>query len=229
MKKTFSIYCIVFIVATIALAIALAVYPKAELHLAANSFHTPFLDWFFRHYTLFAEFPVYVVAILPLLFFRAGWTYMYAIAELSNGFATLALKNIFTAPRPSTFFANLGIELPTVEGVVLRHNNSFPSGHTATFFVFFTMCALLLCYYKKDDAKRIWPFLCMIILIIMAYMGGFSRIYLSQHFLSDVFTGSIIGFTMPCIVFALFYRKQWLDKEWFNRSLFGYNAYFKRK
>ena len=231
MKKTFFTYCIVFLVLTTAIAIALAIIPKAELHLALNSFHTPFGDTFLRYYTVFAEFPVYIFAILPLLFYKAGWTYMYAIAELSNGFATLALKNVFSAPRPTVYFENLHIDLPTVEGVALHHSNSFPSGHTATFFVFFTVCALWICYYiKKNEIKpNGWHAMCMILLIGLSYLGGFSRIYLSQHFLSDVFVGSIIGFVMPCISFGLFYWKKWLDKDWFNRSLFGYNAYFKLK
>ena len=41
------------------------------------------------------------------------------------------------------------------------------------------------------------PFL----LLILAALGAYSRIYLSQHFLSDVCVGSIIGFITPCLVF----------------------------
>jgi membrane-associated phospholipid phosphatase len=35
----------------------------------------------------------------------------------------------------------------------------------------------------------------------LAALGAYSRIYLSQHFLSDVCVGSIIGFVTPCLIF----------------------------
>lgn len=43
--------------------------------------------------------------------------------------------------------------------------------------------------------------LSMLALLILAALGGYSRIYLSQHFLSDVCMGSIIGFVTPCLMF----------------------------
>ena len=41
----------------------------------------------------------------------------------------------------------------------------------------------------------------------LAALGAYSRIYLSQHFLSDVCMGSIIGFVTPFLVFY-FGRKE---------------------
>ena len=41
----------------------------------------------------------------------------------------------------------------------------------------------------------------MLTLFVLATLGAYSRIYLSQHFLSDVCMGSIIGFVTPFLVF----------------------------
>jgi membrane-associated phospholipid phosphatase len=41
----------------------------------------------------------------------------------------------------------------------------------------------------------------------MAALGAYSRVYLSQHFLSDVCVGSIIGFVTPCLVFHFIKNK----------------------
>jgi membrane-associated phospholipid phosphatase len=41
----------------------------------------------------------------------------------------------------------------------------------------------------------------MVVLFIMAALGAYSRVYLSQHFLSDVCMGSIIGFISPCMIY----------------------------
>ena len=97
--------------------------------------------------------------------------------------------------------------LPLVEGVNMHHSNSFPSGHSATFFVFFTCFALLLAYYYQQRAthydlkKKILMYLSMFLLFVLASLGAYSRVYLSQHFLSDVCVGSIIGFVTPCLIF----------------------------
>src|SRR3712207_7932032 len=62
-----------------------------------------------------------------------------------------------------------------------------------------------------------------IILFFLPVLGGYSRIYLSQHFLSDVLGGSLIGFIIPCLMFCLFYKKQWMQKTWFNQHLLPIN------
>jgi membrane-associated phospholipid phosphatase len=38
-------------------------------------------------------------------------------------------------------------------------------------------------------------------LLFLAALGAYSRVYLSQHFLSDVCVGSIIGFTTPFLIY----------------------------
>ena len=43
----------------------------------------------------------------------------------------------------------------------------------------------------------------LILLLVFAVMGAYSRVYLSQHFVSDVCVGSIIGFTIPFLMFYL--------------------------
>jgi membrane-associated phospholipid phosphatase len=39
------------------------------------------------------------------------------------------------------------------------------------------------------------------VLLSLAALGAYSRVYLSQHFLSDVCMGSVIGFVTPCLMF----------------------------
>ena len=105
------------------------------------------------------------------------------------------------------------LTLPLVDGVSMHHSNSFPAGHTATFFVFFTCCALLMAYQywlrtEKNNGKT-WVLMNvgLLGLLTLAALGGYSRIYLSQHFLMDVCVGSIIGFLVPCFVFFLYGKK----------------------
>ena len=54
---------------------------------------------------------------------------------------------------------------------------------------------------KKTLRNQILFDVTLVALLVLAVMGAYSRVYLSQHFLSDVCVGSIIGFTMPWVVF----------------------------
>lgn len=210
MKKYFPIYGIAYAVLLCVMVLMLCLYPKAELHLMLNSCHTPLGDTFMRLYSQLAEWPLYVIAALPLVFKRWRLTVWYAASELTAATVVWVLKQLFHAPRPAAYFENIpDAVLPVVEGVRLHHSNSFPSGHTATFFVFFTFCALLLAHYytTHESGRRFsatWRRLAMLLLLVMAALGGYSRIYLSQHFLSDVCVGSIIGVIVPTVIFALF-------------------------
>lgn len=210
MKKYFPFYGIAYAVLLRVMVFMLCLYPKAELHLWLNCCHTPLGDMFMRLYSQLAEWPLYVIAALPLVFKRWRLTVWYAASELVSATIVWVLKQLFHAPRPAAYFENIpDAVLPVVEGVRLHHSNSFPSGHTATFFVFFTFCALLLAHYytTHESGRRFsatWRRLAMLLLLVMAALGGYSRIYLSQHFLSDVCVGSLIGVIVPTVIFALF-------------------------
>lgn len=186
------------------------VYPKPELHLLLNSYHSDFLDVFFKYYTLLAEFPLYLLALLPLLWKIYKITLFFAMCELTGGTFLQLLKHTICLPRPVKVFEDYpDLVLPLVQGVDMHHSNSFPSGHASTFFMFCTCCVIVLAYYysRKDRPaifrSQILFDIAMVVLLVLAVLGAFSRVYLSQHFLSDVCAGSIIGLVTPFLMFYL--------------------------
>ncbi|MBQ6723776.1 MAG: phosphatase PAP2 family protein, partial [Paludibacteraceae bacterium] len=58
-----------------------------------------------------------------------------------------------------------------------------------------------------------------IILVLLAALGAYSRIYLSQHFAMDVFGGVVVGLTISVLCFAIFYR--YMGQKWYNYRLFS--------
>jgi len=89
-----------------------------------------------------------------------------------------------------------------VDGIKILSHHSFPSGHSATAFAF---CFCIAFFVKK----RIIQFF----LFILAFLIGFSRVYLSQHFFVDVLFGSLIGITVG-YVYSIYDKKlqyKWLD------------------
>ena len=208
--KTLSVYSVAYLVLLTVVLGLLYTYPKPELHMMLNSHHTGFQDVFFRYYSGLAEWPLDILALVPLIWKRKELTIFFAMSELSSALVVRILKLIYHAPRPVVVFEDYpNMLLPLVDGVEMRHSNSFPSGHTSTFFVFFTCCAIMLAYYylhaNRERNWRTWMVFSLgsLVLLAMAALGGYSRIYLSQHFMQDVCVGSIIGFTMPWLVYSL--------------------------
>lgn len=213
--KTFSVYGIIYLILLAIVLELLYTTPKEELHLLMNSHHMAIEDTFFKYYSTMAEWPLYILALLPLLWKQIQMTLFFAMSELTSGSILQILKHLFSADRPVSVFEHHGhVLLPLVQGVDMHHSNSFPSGHAATFFVFFTCCALLLAYHYKKNPDLLTPSkkyivrLTMLALVIMAALGAYSRVYLSQHFMSDVCVGSIIGFVSPCLLF--FFVWNWI-------------------
>ena len=208
--KPLSVYSIAYFILLIYVLALLYIYPKLDLHLLLNSWHTTFGDVFFKYYSILAEWPLYILALLPVFWKKYGMTLLFALSELTGGAILQILKHLFDFERPVCAFENYAnATLPLVEGVDMHHSNSFPSGHASTFFVFFTCCAIILAYQYQQKAEQNnhgyhFPIhLMMLVFLILAALGAYSRVYLSQHFLSDVCMGSIIGFISPFVIFYL--------------------------
>ena len=208
MLKTLSVYGIAYFLLLMLVIVLLCVYPKLELHLLLNSYHTAALDTFFKYYSMLAEGPLYVLALLPIFWKKIRITLFFALCELSGGGVLQILKHSFSFERPLSAFEHYpDMALPLVQGVDMHYGNSFPSGHASTFFVFSTCCALILAYYYNQKAnknsRKSWILfnLTLLVLFVSAVLVCYSRIYLSQHFLLDVFIGSIIGFVTTLLFY----------------------------
>lgn len=207
MKKVFLVYGVTYSILLMSMLGLQYVYPKLELHLLLNSYHTRLQDVFFTYYSMLAEGPLYALALIPVFWRKVRMILFFALCELSGGAVLQILKQLISMPRPSSVFENYpDIALPVVEGVSLHSGNSFPSGHASTFFIFCTCCALYLAYlYKRgvvqNRSKKVLFGFSLLILLALAALGAYSRVYLSQHFLSDVCMGSVIGFVTPCLMF----------------------------
>ena len=213
MKRGFIVYGVAYLILLAFVCWLLYAYPKLELHLLLNSHHTALQDVFFKYYSMLAEWPLYILALVPLLLKMKRIVIFYIICEVSSGIIVQILKHIVKADRPLRAFEHChDVVLPLVQGVHVHHSNSFPSGHASTFFVFFTCCALLLAYRFSVSARhgfKVWFSIvaAMLLLLSLATIGGYSRIYLSQHFLSDICMGSLIGFTVPCLLYYFYGKK----------------------
>jgi membrane-associated phospholipid phosphatase len=162
--------------------ITLTAWNKIEIHQFINNHTCIAADYFFSYWTNLGLGYVIIPVLLILAFIR----YRYMLISLAGFLVTViindSLKVIFHTPRPLTVFSRLHLPLYQVPHIEMLSWNGFPSGHTATGFCMFCLLAI---YTKNNIAKLIY--------FIMALLVAYSRMYLSQHFLQDVYAASIIG------------------------------------
>ena len=211
-----------------ALGLALLWVPKGDLHLLLCDRHTPARDIFYRYYTQVAEWFPYVVCVALLLFSRIGDGVFATSALILSALTTQLFKHLINAPRPLTWFSDNmpDVQLPLVEGVKMNYWFSFPSGHTTSFFaLFFVLCIIVTNYLASNSAsdptaKRSNSVsgLLQTLFLVLATLGAYSRIYLSQHFAADVFAGVVVGIGITLCCYVLFCRFE--GQKWYNYRLF---------
>ena len=211
-----SIFLSLSLVLIVALGLALLYVPKGDLHLLLCDRHTPARDIFYRYYTQVAEWFPYALCAAILLFGRLGDGLFASACQAFSALTTQLIKHILVAPRPLTWFAEHrpDVQLPLTDGVTMNYWLSFPSGHTTSFFAL----ALALSILLSTRMPKIPGILVQIVLFALAALGGYSRIYLSQHFTADVFGGMIVGCLITLVCYAVFYRFE--DKKWYNYRVF---------
>ncbi len=82
MKKGFLVYSIAYVILLMFVSGLLFMYPKLELHLLLNSYHSRLQDIFFTYYSMLAEGPLYLLALRPLLWKQIKMTRFFALCEL---------------------------------------------------------------------------------------------------------------------------------------------------
>ena len=161
------------------------VFPKGELELLINKFHYPVLDIFFKYITNLGDGSLLAILLIGLLFYNYYAAILAAFSIVVQSLLVTIFKRwIFNGlERPAAFF-DQSISLNFVDGVDVHTSNTFPSGHTASGFALFALLFIIL-----NNRKVIVSAL----LFLLAFLVGFSRVYLLQHFVVDAYFGAIIG------------------------------------
>ncbi len=186
--------------------------PQGEVLLWINQQNNAFLDVFFKYATMLGEEWMYLLLIVALCFIR----YLYALfipvlGALVAG-TSFGLKTFFGHPRPEVFYRNIEEiynQLHFVPGVdIYSGYNSFPSGHTMSGFALFGYFAFCL--------PKAWQ---KIVCFILAFLVGFSRMYLFQHFLQDVLFGAFVGVFLATVVFLITEKFNGHLELWYNKKI----------
>ncbi|MDH3329050.1 MAG: LssY C-terminal domain-containing protein [Desulfobulbaceae bacterium] len=159
-------------------------------------FRTDILTNIFNWITLLGKSQVVLVFIFTTVMVLWLWRSKYYIFPLlisvtgSEAFTFLG-KLVFHRPRPEM-------------AVYAEHSFSFPSGHATIAVAYYGFVAYLLLHFVQSWNKKVNILFTTFLIIISI---GFSRIYLGVHYLSDVWSGYLVG-SMWLIIAVSF--SEWL-------------------
>lgn len=197
--KGINSYFIVSLLAIIIGILILSFGEKIAIHLYINNLHTPFFDTLFTYVTYFGDglFVAITVLVITILSKKGNRLYVFllgAITLLLSGLFSQFLKQVIFpgAYRPRKFIGDDLLYL--IPDLDVHSMNSFPSGHTTTAFALFAFLSFVL--FRKSIIMQV-------IMAIMAIIIGYSRMYLSQHFLEDIVAGAVIGLLAYIIAAAI--------------------------
>ena len=174
----------------------LSIYPnKIAAHLALHhAWYSPAGYWWMGVVTSWGEAHLFAIVIISVVLQKR---YLMAMEFLTAGIVSSivvqSLKRMVFAPSPRPMAVIKWTETLLPEGLEVPLQFAFPSGHTTTAFVFFTLLAL---HFKKISVQ---------ILAAIAVIGvGLSRVYLMAHWIPDVMAGAVLGMILALLVNRVF-------------------------
>ena len=191
------------------MGVLILVMGKNESFQLINGNHNSSADLFFKYFTHAGSGWMWVPLGFYCIFFRKKYLVAVIAGILISSLLAQFLKRVVYPDelRPITFLSeNFPVHL--IEGVEMKRLHSFPSGHSTTAF---TM-ALIITHIAN---KKAWS----VILPLLALLTGYSRVYLGQHFLTDVLTGmctGILSAILSLMIFRSFSRS--LNKKGSDKS-----------
>tara|TARA_B100001175_G_scaffold207388_1_gene176035 strand:- start:35 stop:676 length:642 start_codon:yes stop_codon:yes gene_type:complete len=177
----------------------LAFYSKLDIQRYINSFYNAEANIIFLYLTRLAEGWLTVPLLIFLFFYNWRNALYIAISYgIASIFVAVLKRFVFSEfKRPHGFRDLLQDEnYKWLLNVDMPSNLSFPSGHTTVAFCIFFGLALIIPNKKIGTA-----------LVLLAVLIGFSRTYLSYHFLMDLVAGSFLGVATALGMYFLLRKK----------------------
>ena len=198
------------IVLALLVAVFVFIYGKEHSFLVINKYNSPQFDFVFKYWTYFGDGIIWVPFFVYTLFFKRDYFVAVLASLIICTILTQLLKRV-VFPDEFRPIVVLSEKVRVIPGYYANRNNSFPSGHTSTAFTL----ALLLAFIVK---RKFWIYFFPVI----AFFVGYSRVYLAQHFVTDVLAGMFVGIVssyLSLLIYEKFRRnKNKLQQEVENKN-----------
>lgn len=178
-----------------------------------QGWHTPPLDVFFTWVSEKNTFSFPLIGLIILFlgfrFGKSGWMLGFAMLLVAGTSDLLGnvLKSIFAQARPCLEYWDV-IRMPHAESTrCMSSESGMPSNHALNFFSTF----IFLSFFVQRHIFTISS-------IVLCTLVAISRIYLGEHFPSQVISGALIGsvygLAVALICNRLFHKQLSIHRQW---------------
>lgn len=161
---------------------------------------TPVVSAFLTFISAIGYFPyaeiIVAVCVIALVLLRLRLEAIFLLAtSLADALGAL-IKDVVNRHRPSPSLVHVAQQL---------NSPSFPSGHTLHYTVFYGFLAfVLITSFRASWRRNVLVAICFALIALV----GISRVYLGEHWLTDVLGGYLLGglFLLPLVALYLWAR-----------------------
>lgn len=150
-------------------------------------------DQYFSYLSLFGSaevtFSICLLMGLINLFKLKFWAFIAWILVIPASFIEIFGKLVLFHPGTPVLFHRSIIET-NLPSFYIHTNFSYPSGHMIRTTFLFTMFILLIFFSSRG---YLFKFSAVLILLFAIFMMSLTRVYLGEHWLSDVIGGAMLG------------------------------------
>lgn len=177
------------------LSVVVFFFPKNLSFTVVNSMHHPITDYIFTGLTFMGDgICIITIAVVMFLVKRKKIALAFVGSYIFSGLFCMVLKKSFNMSRPA-FFLKANSSFHAVEWLPLAFKGAFPSGHATSVF------AIVTCITLYSTNKKL-----SLIAIGIAFLTAYSRVYLGQHYIMDVWAGSLLGVFSSVFLYIIHQR-----------------------
>ena len=208
--KEHKTFCILHILCFVLGGVPFLILDKVAFFVWLNQFHHPIADSFFYYVSYLGSSAAY--ALLMTILFVLGSNSRTLLIGISS-FVTMSvivqgMKRIVYVSqlRPIACIPE-GVPIHLVKGVIRDIHFSLPSGHAATIFTVACFVHLLM------RAQCVWR---SVFLFVGATLVAYARVYLCQHFYTDIYVGAWLGTCITILMYSVLI--QWKGPAWLDQQ-----------
>lgn len=204
-KKKIALYLIlslvgVFLILTVIVFFIPPSIIDLEFSEELQEYNHPLLDILMKGISWFGSSWVAVIIVVgaALIFFVSNYKIeaVFILLTFVNTLVNYGLKLLINRPRPTD---------DLVRVIIKSQHQSFPSGHTSFYVIFFGFLIFLM--IKITAVSNFIRYSIILFSLFLIFSVPFSRIYLGAHWFTDVTGGFVLGLMLLYVLILIYLQK----------------------